>query len=729
MIIFLDAQASLVNKQPSFLYQGSNKANEIYVVAPIPQFNQVLAYFTLPNNDVLKPRYAKGDTSAVAVLNLGNTDYGVWYLKLDTPVTAYYGQASVQFYFISQTETLTSESISFEILKGTAPIQPEDITGNATLEQILELVADIYAENTNINNAINSLDKKIDNVNADLDTKIDTEIKKLEDSKQDKLKAGTGITILGDTIYANGIANVVVDTELNPDSPNVIANAPVATAINYINVDLIKKLDKVSTPGNLRVYGINGNGSQTDFAVITNANNITLDRIPRYSNNTASNETSIGNKNAVLSTGTPTKDWHCTPKEYVDDLGYEILNSVGLWVGEPVTFAEQVVEAYKTRQTANGLNGLIDGALTKVTKIQGKTVADGNILKNSYFSGIKSTNKNWFNPALLLVPNGWTENNGVYSGQIASIYAVYKDTMGGLLKINTSRQITVSFVGKNETLNQKTFGIGFTYKDGTGTSDAERVWINSTEFAKYSITSKVGKSVDLIYVTYSNEDNIYLKDFCVRVGTDDTYIPYEESSLYLDSRDLTIKEELGEWDYIDVEKRIRVKATEKITFTGSTDGTTPTDTAQQWSRQENSDGIFFTYQKANFSQTPAGGLGTAINNIFPNRDWSSGTPCFYNDNAGTLAVFPNADKDNPTITTLAEWYQYLAELNTAGNPLTVAYKKQDFALSELVSSILQENKYTAWVDGSETVIQGSVDNSDVGANPTITNIYAVEYGG
>lgn len=729
MIIFLDAQASLVNKQPSFLHQGSNKANEIYVVAPIPQFNQVLAYFTLPNNNVLKPRYAKGEAEAAALLNLGNTDYGVWYLKLDTPVTAYYGQASVQFYFISQSETLTSESISFEIMKGTAPIQPEDITDNATLEQILELVADIYAENTNINNAINSLDEKIDNVNTDLDTKIDTEIKRLEDSKQDKLKAGTGITILDDTIYANGIANVVVDTELNPDSPNVIANAPVARTINNINTDLENKLDKITTAGTLRVYGIDAYGGQTIFQLITNANNVNVDRIPRYSNNTATNETTIGNKNAVLSTGTPTKPFHCTPKEYVDDLGYDILNSVGLWVGEPVTFAEQVIEAYKLRQTANGLNGLIDGALTKVTKIQGKTVVDGNILKNSYFSGIKSTNKNWFNPALLLVPNGWTETDGVYSGHIANIYDVYKDTKGGLLKINTSGQVTVSFVGKNETLNQVTFGIGFTYTDGTGTSDTSRVWIRSNQFEKYSITSVAGKTVDLIYVSFANGDMIYLKDFCVQLGTDDTYIPYEESSLYLDSRDLTIKEELGEWDYIDVEKRIKVKATKKITFTGSTDGTTPIDTAQQWSRQENSDGIFFTYQKANFSQTPAGGLGTAINNIFPNRDWSSGTPCFYNDNEGTLVVFPNADKDNPTITTLAEWYQYLAELNTAGNPLTVAYKKQDFALSALVESILQENKYTAWVDGSETVIQGSVDNSDVGANPTITNIYAVEYGG
>ena len=117
MIIFLDSQGSLVNKQPSAIYQGSNKANEIYVVAPIPQASQVLAYFMLPNSTVTKPRYVKAETETVSSLNLGDKTYGVWYLSLDTVLTAYHGQASVQFYFISRTaETLTSESISFVCL-------------------------------------------------------------------------------------------------------------------------------------------------------------------------------------------------------------------------------------------------------------------------------------------------------------------------------------------------------------------------------------------------------------------------------------------------------------------------------------------------------------------------------------------------------------------------------------------------------------------------------------
>lgn len=195
---------------------------------------------------------------------------------------------------------------------------------------------------------------------------------------------------------------------------------------------------------------------------------------------------------------------------------------------------------------------IVDNSYATVKKIQGNTILSGDSLVNAKFKGIKITGKNWFNPNLLLVPNGWTENDGVYSGAIGNIYNVYKDTMGGLLKINTSGQVTVSFVGKNDTKNAWTFGIGFVYTDGTGTSDSERLWISSTNFEKYSITSKEGKNVDFIYVSYANGDIVYLKDFCVRLGTDGTYISYEENFFTLDN---TI--ELGKWDYVENDKIVK----------------------------------------------------------------------------------------------------------------------------------------------------------------------------
>lgn len=49
-----------------------------------------------------------------------------------------------------------------------------------------------------------------------------------------------------------------------------------------------------------------------------------------------------------------------------------------------VTGTEEVEHAYTERQTANGLSGLIDGALTRVTKIQGSTIKSKNIFNRYY---------------------------------------------------------------------------------------------------------------------------------------------------------------------------------------------------------------------------------------------------------------------------------------------------------------------------------------------------------
>ncbi len=85
---------------------------------------------------------------------------------------------------------------------------------------------------------------------------------------------------------------------------------------------LDNKVDKVTTEGTLRVYGIGGSGEQQTFSVITNSNNANISRIPRYQDSSLS--TTMGDDKAVLTTGTPKEDHHCAPKKYVDDMKTEI---------------------------------------------------------------------------------------------------------------------------------------------------------------------------------------------------------------------------------------------------------------------------------------------------------------------------------------------------------------------------------------------------------------------
>lgn len=78
------------------------------------------------------------------------------------------------------------------------------------------------------------------------------------------------------------------------------------------------------------------------------------------------------------------------------------------------------------------------------------------------------------------------------------------------------------------------------------------------------------------------------------------------------------------------------------------------------------------------------------------------------------------------IATVDEWKAHLAEIATAGNPLTVIYETAE-ATTE--ATPFDKSKYIAWKNGSETIDQGSTDNSEYGAENTIKQDYFTLIGG
>ena len=60
-------------------------------------------------------------------------------------------------------------------------------------------------------------------------------------------------------------------------------------------------------------------------------------------------------------------------------------------LGATVTDEYPLSQAYSTRETADGNADIIDGALTRVTKIQGATVATTNLFKEEYVAGVYVT--------------------------------------------------------------------------------------------------------------------------------------------------------------------------------------------------------------------------------------------------------------------------------------------------------------------------------------------------
>lgn len=78
------------------------------------------------------------------------------------------------------------------------------------------------------------------------------------------------------------------------------------------------------------------------------------------------------------------------------------------------------------------------------------------------------------------------------------------------------------------------------------------------------------------------------------------------------------------------------------------------------------------------------------------------------------------------ITTVDEWKAHLAEIATAGNPLTVIYETAE-ATTE--ATPFNKSKYIAWKNGSETIEQGANDNSEYGAENTVKQDYFTLTGG
>ena len=78
------------------------------------------------------------------------------------------------------------------------------------------------------------------------------------------------------------------------------------------------------------------------------------------------------------------------------------------------------------------------------------------------------------------------------------------------------------------------------------------------------------------------------------------------------------------------------------------------------------------------------------------------------------------------IATVDEWKAHLAEIATAGNPLTVIYETAE-ATTE--ATPFDKSKYIAWKNGSETIDQGANDNSEYGAEDTVKQDYFTLTGG
>lgn len=108
MVFFMNANGTITQVVTEPVYQNSNAANKISLVAPFPKTCMVYCSFNLPNGINTQPRMMYSE-SVQDVVNKEGDAYNVWSVLIDKVLTEYSGSLTVQFHLsngvLSSTET------------------------------------------------------------------------------------------------------------------------------------------------------------------------------------------------------------------------------------------------------------------------------------------------------------------------------------------------------------------------------------------------------------------------------------------------------------------------------------------------------------------------------------------------------------------------------------------------------------------------------------------------
>ena len=207
MIFYFNANGNSIGMSPERVYQGSNKANKVYVVCPIPKSAVVSVTYDLPN----------GDKSASFIMNsvmLENCKemvdkhgitFNMWEVDLQEIASAYCGCVGVQFTFsLSSGEVVNTSYQRFYVERGVNAGEPEK--------------TDTYAEVLTFLSSINARLLEVENISSENES-ILTPLK--EDV--DNLKSVS--LAQGQTITENTNAIRSVQSSMNSTNMSILKNA------------------------------------------------------------------------------------------------------------------------------------------------------------------------------------------------------------------------------------------------------------------------------------------------------------------------------------------------------------------------------------------------------------------------------------------------------------------------------------------------------------------------
>lgn len=392
-----------------------------------------------------------------------------------------------------------------------------------------------------------------------------------------------------------------------------------------------------------------------------------------------------------------------------------------------VTGTEEVEHAYTERLTANGLSGLIDGALTRVKKIQGRTVAVESGLKHAHFDSIESRGCNLFD----------STNEGFTATDYVSLVSQSKNHIT-LTQSKTGTYTTRMFplTCDSQLLVGKPLYINATWTpSGNNTGRITLMWMNearnkneivrdmlaSNGWQKVVVPAKPDWATSLYLALYSNwngetvgGETITYNDIMVCVTDKNERLlfkPYIKTVYKLPT-----PVELPEYDSILPQEGKIVRATDVRVIDGTTIKVEKSVDLGEWQ--------LYTY-------TPAEKVPCVYGSQVVPIGWGNDTP------ANSPGFIKGVYLTNSNYITIGVWFNKAKFLEETGvdvvnspaavndyfarNPLTVCRQLQN----PIETAETLPGTYPVWDKGVEKMVQGSTDNSIYGAMPTVKQTYVL----
>ena len=328
-------------------------------------------------------------------------------------------------------------------------------------------------------------------------------------------------------------------------------------------------------------------------------------------------------------------------------------------------------------------------------------------LKNAYFQGLQSTGRN-------LIPFPYYDDTKTINGVTFTVNDDGSVTANGTATASASFALVLNTAGKCLVLQQNTAYFLSGCPSG-GSFSTFSLTIQEISFSQTVADYGNGVSFTTQFTNYY----LFITIFPGYTANNLRFYPmfnYGSSALPYEpyiSHEVSLPEpvELPKWDSIDMVRGKRIVQSNTLTF----------DRTETWRDYSNEN--YFSYVSPSFLTLTAKTTSDIICNKL-----NTGYPMTGAAGCSATGVQPNGyssfqvsfSKTAYPDMTLDAWKAQLAAWAAAGDPLTVCYQ----TATATESDISMEDRLPAYKNGSETVIQGATDNSEYGAENTLTQNYA-----